>query len=174
MQPKNTDHNLQKGFTFIELIIYVAIVSVMISSLIGFAWNIILGGAKSATQQEVSANARYISERIKYEIRNSFGINSLSSTQIVLCETSGSCATNPTTISFTSPNIAIQKNGAAAVNLNSSDISVTSLAFTNNTSSDNKTENISFTFSVTSAYTGNRQEYQYTVNLRSSAEVRSN
>jgi hypothetical protein len=58
--------------------------------------------------------------------------------------------------------------------LNSSDISVTSLAFTNNTSSDNKTENISFTFSVTSAYTGNRQEYQYTVNLRSSAEVRSN
>src|SRR6266571_3526280 len=85
--------SLERGFTLIELIIYIAIVAIILTSLIPFAWNVIEGGAKSATEQEVFANARYVSERIKYEIRNASGINSVSATSISLSETSG--AVNP-------------------------------------------------------------------------------
>src|SRR3990167_11538866 len=65
------------GFTLIELILYVALITIILSAIVPFAWNTVQTGVKSAVQQEVNANARYISERIKYEIRNSTGINSV-------------------------------------------------------------------------------------------------
>jgi len=165
---------LLKGFTYIEAILYIAIVSIMLTTLIPFLWNIVEGGSQSSVQQEVSANTRYISERIKYEIRNSLGINSVSGTSIVLCETAGSCATNPTTITFASPNITIQNKGAAAVNLNSNDVRLSNLTFTNNTSGTNSTKNISFIFTAKYGYTGTRAEFSSTLTVQSSAEVRSN
>jgi len=67
------------GFTFVELLLYISVVSIMISSLVLFALTIINNGAKSSTHQEVFSQARYISERFKYEIRNATGINSVSS-----------------------------------------------------------------------------------------------
>lgn len=164
----------QTGFTFIEAILYVTIVSLMLTTLIPFAWNIIEGGSQSAVQQEVSSNARYISERIKYEIRNSLGINSSTSIQLVLCETAGSCTTSPTTITFSSPNITIRNKGAAAVNLNSNDVTISNFTFTNNTSIDNKTKNISFVFTVSQSYTGARSDFKSNVTVRSTAEIRNN
>ena len=70
--PSTTFKNVLKsgaGFTFIELILYVAIVTIILSALVPFAWSAIETGVKSAVKQEVNANARYLSERIKYEIR---------------------------------------------------------------------------------------------------------
>lgn len=166
--------HFQKGFTFIEAILYIAIISIMLSTLIPFAWDIIEGGAQSAVQQEVSSNARFISERIKFEIRNSLGINSLSANQIVLCETAGACATNPTTITFSSPNITIQNKGATVVNLNSNDVTVGSFTFTNNTSSNNSTQNISFVFTLTQTYSGARRDFSSSATVQSTAEIRSN
>ncbi len=168
---------LRKGFTFIEMILYVAIVSIVLTALIIYAWSVIGIGEKSAVQQEVSSNARYISERIKYEIRNSLGINSFSSTQIVLCQTSGSCATNPTTITFSSPNLTIQNKGATAVNLNSNDVVISGFSFTDytdNVSGNKLTKHIAFSLTVQSVYTGPRKEFKDTITLESSAEVRSN
>ena len=172
---KSQKFSYQLGFTFIEVILYVGLVTVIMSSIIPYAWNIIQGGVKSAYQEEVNSNARYVSERIKYKIRNSFGINSLTSTQISLCENSGSCLTNPTIITYATPNITISESGAATVNLNSDKVRITSFAFTNNTSGDNKTKNITFAMTITTSYQGTRKEYIYTIdNIRSSAEVRSN
>jgi len=163
------------GFTFIEAILYMGIVSIVMSSVIPFAWNIINSGVKSSYQEEVIANARYISERIKYEIRNSVGINSVSSSQIQLCRTVSPCsaASARTDITLSGTNVNISIAGAPAVNLNSNKVRVTSLTFTNNTLG--LTKNISFTMTVTTSYTGARKEYIYTIsNIRTSAEVRSN
>ena len=70
----------QSGFTFIEIILYFALVAIVMSAIIPFAWNVIGGSVKSSIQQEVFANARYVSEIIKYEVRNSTGINSVTAT----------------------------------------------------------------------------------------------
>ena len=51
------------GFTYIEMIIYLGIVTLMMTALIPFAWNAIEGGAKSATQREVYSQGNYISEQ---------------------------------------------------------------------------------------------------------------
>lgn len=159
------------GFTFIELILYIGIVSIVMTALVSFAWNIITSGAKSSTQQEVYSQARYISERLKYEIRNSNGINSVSSNQISLAK---DAPNNPTIIGFSGGNITIQQGSSAAVNLNSSLTTITGLVFTNYSSGDNKTKHIQFNFTINSNYGSARQEYILSTPIEGSTEVRSN
>ena len=57
------------GFTLIELIIYVAIISVVLFLMTGFLWNMVYGGAKATTQREIQQNARFAMERIIKAIR---------------------------------------------------------------------------------------------------------
>lgn len=174
---KNLKINKKSGFTFLELLIYVGIVTVVVSSLIKFAWNVIGSGVKNSTQEEVYAAARYVSERIKYEIRNSNGINTGSSTfgsspgVLSLVQTAPN---NPTVIDLSAGKVRIKLGAAATVDLNSNDTTVTSLIFTNYSSGDNKTKHVGFTLTIQSSSSSVRQEYSDSVTLRSSAEVRSN
>lgn len=163
--------NSHKGFTFIELILYVAIVTIILSALVPFAWSAVETGVKSAVQQEVNANARYITERIKYEIRNASGITSVNPNSISLTNFSPDTAT---VIDLSSGNVRINKNGGGTVNLNSFNTVINSLTFTNYTSSDNKTKHIQFVINVSASFTAARQEYQDSVVVESSSEVRSN
>ena len=169
--------NSHKGFTFIELILYVAIVTIILSAIVPFAWSAIETGVKSAVQQEVNANARYISERIKYEIRNSIGINSVAAASISLA--TSTTATNPTIIDRDLPtgNIRITQGAASPVNLNSANTVINSLTFTDFTdyvSGNFKTKHIRFVMTVAASFAPARQEYQDSVVVESSAEVRSN
>src|ERR1700683_242043 len=95
----------KKGFTYIDLLLYIGLVVIILSALIPFAWNAIETGVKSTTEQEVFSNAQYISERLKYEIRNATGINSVSATQISLGMSISS--TNPTIIGLSGGNLTI-------------------------------------------------------------------
>lgn len=163
----------QQGFTLIELILYVAIVTIMLSALTPMALNVIKGGVQSSTQQELYSQARYVSERIKYEIRNANGINSLTATAISLAKTDA--AVNPTVIFLTSGKITITQGVSAAVNLNSNDTTITSITFTDYTSSNNKTKNIGFVFTIDDAYGSSQTEFQApALTIQSSGEVRSN
>ncbi len=163
---------IDAGFTFIEAILYVSIVSIILTSLIPFAWSIIETGSKSAVQQEVSSNARYISEEIKYQIRNASGINSVSASSISLSESLSTI--NPTVITWTAPNVTIKQGTGATIQLNSNDTNISSFTFTNNISGDNATKNISFLFTAQQTYTGARQDFSSSITIQSSAEVRSN
>lgn len=168
----NQPTNNQQGFTLIELILYIAIVTIVISTIVPFAWNIIGGGTKSNTQQEVSSNARFISERIKHEIRNASGINNLTPTSLSLANSDSSL--NPTVINLSGSNIVITQGANPQVNLNSTDIKITTLTFTNYSSSDQKTKHVGFTLTVEANYPNASQEFQASTTIESSAEVRSN
>lgn len=160
------------GFTFIELILYISIVTIMLSAMVPFAWNVIGAAAKSNTEQEVFSQARFVSERIKYEVRNATGINSVAATSISLA--TAVPATNPTIIDLVGGNIRIKQGAGAVVVLNSPDVVISGLTFTNNTSADNKTKNISYVFTLSANYGSTRQEFVETTTVRSSAEVRTN
>lgn len=167
------EKNIQnkKGFTLIELLLYIGILSIVITSLVLFALRIITGNAKSSTQQEISSQARYISERLKYEIRNANGINSVSSNQISLIKDTPN---NPTIINLSAGKVMIQQGGNAAVSLNSVDINITDLTFSNYSLADNKTKNIGFTLTLVSNFQYSLPQYIDTISLRTCAEVRSN
>ena len=158
---------MKKGFTFIELLIYLGIVSIVLSSLVQFAWNAVGGGIKSNTEQEVYATARYVSERIKYEIRNAKSLTSVSGTSISYVDVDGTSST--IAVSGTK----IQINKGSAINLNSTDTNA-SITFTDYSSTDTKTKHVGFILTVQSNYGSTRQEYIDSVSLRGSAEMRSN
>lgn len=67
--------NTGSGFTFIELIIYIAIIAVFVVALILLVHNIVLGQVKNQALAEVQNNARLALARMKYEIRQSADIN---------------------------------------------------------------------------------------------------
>lgn len=88
----------KKGFTFIELIIYVAILGIIATSLIAFAWNVVYGRFKSQAQREVTQNMRYISDKIMYEVKNADSINVDNANKVTLV--SNDPNKNPVVIDF--------------------------------------------------------------------------
>lgn len=162
----------QKGFTFIEMLLYVGILALLMGSLLPATWEFLGSRAKVNTNSEVYSQVRNISERIKYEIRNASGINSVANTSISLA--SSVAANNPTVIDQLGAFIRIKQGAAAAVNLNSSDSTVSGLVFTNYTSGDNKTKNIQFVFTMSANYVTGRQEFKISSAIEGDAELRSN
>lgn len=161
------------GFTFIELILYISIVTIMLTAIIPFAWNVIGGGVKSSVEQEVFSQARYVSERIKYEIRNANSINSVNSPVNTIDLNTPTNAT--TVIDLSSGKIRIKYGAGTPIPLNSQDTTASLLTFTNYTSADNKTKHIQFSFTMDDIGTSTRQEYQVpSVTIEGSAEIRSN
>ena len=166
--------NSRRGFTFIELILYISILTIMLSAIIPFAWDVIGSGRKSATQQEVNSQARYISERIKYEIRNATNVNVLGNNIIIFSTSIPS--TNPTYIAKSVNNdlSIIQGSGNPWVKLHSANTTISKWFVSNFSSSDGKTKNIQFKFTVNSAFGSQNQMYKASSSIQSSAEVRSN
>ena len=161
----------QKSFTLVEVTLYVAIVATMLAAMVMLAWGVINNGVKSSVQQEVAGAARFISERIKYEIRNARDVNSVGASINLASFTP---ALDPVVIDLVSGRVRITQGTGTPVDLNSGDVVVTGLTFVDNRSADGRTKNISFDLTVATTPTGSSQVYRATVNLRSSAEVRSN
>lgn len=172
--------NTARGFTYIDLILYIAIVSLMLTTLVPFAWNIIEGGSKSSTQEELSSTARYVSERLLYEIRNAKGIDVSNTTFGQNIANSGKFAllnfapTNTTSLTISSGILQITQGTNQPVSLNSTNTKITNLVFTNFSSADGiTTQHVFFTLTIQAAYPSGRQEFQGSETIQANAEIRS-
>lgn len=169
-----------KGFTLIELIIYLAIVSVIVNTLVLFAWNVIGQGSKGNRQQEVYSAAMFLSEKIKYEIRNADDINTASSDfGINLAANAGkkislkaTGANDPIIFDVLSDQARIKRGVNASVPLNPTGTKITDLTFINFSSGTGTTKSIQFTLTVTALNPSAGNVYE-TTSIESSAEVRS-
>ncbi|MBI4079053.1 MAG: hypothetical protein HY429_02030 [Candidatus Levybacteria bacterium] len=169
------------GYTYIELILYIAIVTIMMQALIPFAWSIIQGGVKSSVQQEVFSQTRFISEKLKLEIRNAGDISlAQSDFDVNLAENATKKITLTTltgqtiVIDVSSGVVRIKRGSNPPVAINAANIAVTDLTFTNYSSLDSKTKHVGFMLSTTSSNPSPRQEYQANIALKTSSEIRSN
>lgn len=93
----NHDNNVN-AFTLIELILYIAIYSIIVTSIISMSLMVVYGRLKINSQKEVIQNLRYVSDRIIYEVKNSSGVTQVSSNQITLANNDPN--RNPTSIEF--------------------------------------------------------------------------
>lgn len=119
----------QKGFTLIEMLFYVALFSVV--SLILIKAIITMVGSFRETQITSDINqANQIIERVSREIRQADGINTISGSNLKLDTTDASG--NPATITFTlsGTNLELRENDVLIGNLNSTNVAVNSLSFT--------------------------------------------
>ena len=157
---------LYRGFTLVELILYIAIVTMLMTAVISFTSDIVYGRVKSQVHQEVNQNIRLASKRIIYEIKNASGVNSVSASSISLASTDA--GRNPTVIDISSGRLRIGYGGNQYF-LTSNKVSVSSLTFTDLSAASSK--NIKFSITVES--TGDRKEFQKSETFETSVELRS-
>ena len=161
----------QGGFTLIELILYIVLVTMMLGTLIPFAWNVIEGSVKVSVEQEVYSQARYMSEVIKKSIRDGSSVTTCNATTLTLAHPVP--AQNPVTYTFSSNAITVTSGTAipAPVRIHSTDTRINSFNCTNYTGTG--TDSVQVTFTIAGNYTGStRNEYTETLNIQLAAETR--
>lgn len=160
--------NHQSGFTLIELILYIALVSIFISGAIFFAWDVIYGREKVFQQQMIEQNGRAALSRVAYEIRRAKDIQSVAGNQIVLDNDSST-----TTIFLLEGAIQIITEGAGPYELTSNQVKVTSLSFTDLTSSNKDTKGIAVNLTLSQAQTAVSAELTAQTTMSVSVELNS-
>ena len=167
----------QKGFTLVELIVYIAIVTVFISGAILFTWDIIYGRVKSKVQRDLNQNMRFSVKRINFEIKNASGLNYVNSNEICLANTDSSY--NPVRIYESGQRLYIAWGGGSvdcttmtfSEPLISTDVVVSNLSFLELSSNP---QSININYEITLESVGDRTEWKDSQTYTSSVELRSN
>jgi type II secretory pathway pseudopilin PulG len=168
---------MNKGMTLVEIIIYVAILSLVSTAFITISINMMSLKTKSVSQQEIGHNLRFISQKINYEIRNAKSISTTTPTSITLILSNAS--RSPTVFDLNNGNIRMGFGSAGSCPttnpciLNSNLINISQFSVTNLSSGDSKTQNIDYTISGNFINNSGRQEFDASGFINDSAEVRS-
>lgn len=172
--------NNKKGYTLIEMIIYIAIVTGVLVMASSFAWNIINNKSKSQAVREVQENGRFIMEKLTQGIRAAYNVTTVTNTSLTLSMKDANL--NPivtevfyldlvnNSLKFTQSNLTYCTPAVPCV-LNSNQVKITNLKFTN-LSSGNKTQNIKINLTIEHINPDQRPEWQASTNLESTVELR--
>lgn len=169
--------NKQKGLTLIEVIIYVAILGMVSTTLLTMSINMMSLKSKGVAQQELASSLRYISQKINYEIRNAKAIATTTASSISLTVADGS--RSPTVFDLNNGNIRMGAGSGGECPttspcvLNSNLINISQFAVTNLSSGDSKTQNIKYTISGNYINNSGRAEFEASGTISDSVEVRS-
>lgn len=117
----------KKGFTLIEFIIYFSITFFVMSAITLTMINVLEARIKIYSIETVNHNARIMMERITYEVRNSEKINQTNENYLEL-EVSSSI-NNPVIFELQNGDLTIKRGEKDAETLNTQEILVTSLVF---------------------------------------------
>jgi len=132
----------ERGTTLVELIIYIGIVGMILTTISMFLINLLTTRVKTSAMSEVLTNSRLVQDRLHDAVRHAEGINLGAS---VFGSDPGTLSINmvdvlddPIIFSLTADNGQFQINKAGAGNaiLTSDHVEVTNLVFTNLTSVD--------------------------------------
>lgn len=132
---------MQRGFTLVELIIYVSIISLIGTAAVHYTLGVSQARNKNEVTQQIQANGRTALQLVSQRIRGATGLNVASSTfdasPGVLTLTFATSTKNPTVIDLTSENgqLRIQEGTTAPVIITPATMQITNLTFTDLTSS---------------------------------------
>ncbi|HEY4478171.1 MAG TPA: prepilin-type N-terminal cleavage/methylation domain-containing protein [Candidatus Paceibacterota bacterium] len=134
----------KKGFTLLEMVFYVALFSVI--SLILVQAIITMVASFRETQITADINqTNQVLERVSREIRQAISISTITATNLKLNTTDSSG--NAATITFTlaGTNLELRQNDVLIGNLNSTNLNITALTFTQITTSNSSAVKIEMT-----------------------------
>ena len=133
MLRKKRKKSKKNGFTLIELVIYLFIVTVSLTVILSFGWMVFHSAIKSQAAREVQQNTRLAMERISQALINSssvdFPVIGTSSDRISLSMQED--ALNPTLFELNSGRLLMREGGGSSFNLVSERVRVAYLEFSN-------------------------------------------
>ncbi len=165
----------ERGFTLVEMLIYIAIFAVAISSFVFLGVTISESRNESYVVQEVQANNRMALDIISQKIRQATSVNIGSSTfgsdPGVLSLAMAEAGSDPTLINLDQDDgtLRITEGASSPVNVTSKQVTVKSLIFTNLT--DGERENIKIEMTVEYKNSGD-VEYIYSQSVQTAVSVR--
>jgi len=160
------------GFTLLEILLYLGIVSIVLLAVGAIGLNIFFGKAKLTAIGEVSQNARFTIERIGESIRSAEVINNpvQGTFDSTLSLQMANLLENPTVVDLLDNTIRIRKGTGAITDLTSNEVTVTSLQFSN-VSYSNTPGTIRIQMTVEAANPENRQEYSFEKTFYTTANI---
>ena len=160
-----------QGFTFIETLIYLAIVGVVISSFISFSLSITAARNKAYVVQEVQANTRMALGLIARTIRQAGGVLNPASGTAAGSLTLDMPGPDPDIMfSLTSGILYITEGVGDPVAITSDEVNIVNLVFTNLALSTDK-DNIRVEITAEYGNSGSL-EYAYSQSLRTAVSIR--
>lgn len=163
----------QHGYTLIELLLYVVIIGMLLTSVVSFMGTVTEARVKNQTIAEVNDQGAMVMSYITQTIRNASSISApaaggVAATSLTLVVPTASLS--PTIFSLNGTTFQVKEGAAAAIALTSGDVEVSSLSFKNLTRSGTSgIVQVSFTLSRVNPANQNAFNYQKT--FTSSAEV---
>jgi len=164
---------MKKGFTLVEMLLYLAILSVVILSFSSFLFLSYTSRSKAATIAEIEQQGSQTMSLITQNIRNAASITApaggVSASSLTLTEYTG--AVSPTVFDQSGNTMRITEDTTAAVNITSNRVVVSNLSF-RNLSRPSTPGVIQIKFTLTHINPDNRGEYSYSKNFTSTASLR--
>lgn len=164
--------NQPKGFTLIELILYIGISSFILLSITLFATLMIQGRIKSEVINEVEQQGYQVMQLITQNIRNAKNINNPASgeSETLLLGMDGD--TDPIQFILKDSTLYIQEGGGEMIHLTNNQVEVSKLNFVNNSRS-NTPGAIHIEFTLSHKNSSEKNEYHFQKTFKSSASLRS-
>ena len=155
---KNFKNKKQYGYALLELLFYIALFTVLVLVVINAMITMARAFKEIAVQTEL-IQSETIMERISREIRASSSITSISATDLKL---------NTTEFKLSGTDLQFLENNVLTGNLNTPNISITALIFTQITTTKSKAIKIFLTLKANDDMSGRLVDFYDTVVLRGS------
>jgi hypothetical protein len=170
------DKKKLKGFTFLEVILYLAIATIVVGIFFAFGWNIVIARVKSATCRETHQGAILVAERLKRELRMS---ESIDRGESVFGEVPGKIVfdtpAGPVTIESVDDRVRIKRGSSDPVYLSGDNMKIRNFLLEDSKNSEDETTYVGFSFDAEAYYPDaqNRQEYQCAIPEKSGVAPRN-
>ncbi len=177
----NNKTKQNQGTTLMELIIYVALVSVFLLISGYFTLDILLGKQKAYVQQEVENNITFAETKISANLRSAINIFGDSNFNTNLATTSGSkfsiqaynSGDDPTVIDISNGILRIKKGTGQFQEITSKSVQITNLTFYNLSSTDSTTKHIRYILTIRSVNNTNNTSFDASQTIENSIELRN-
>lgn len=160
------------GFTLIEFIIYIAIISFILVLTTGFLWDVIQGDIKETSYQEVQQNGRFVLTKIIQETKKATSINyplpgaSADSLSLAMADPN----LNPTLFDINQGKLRIIQGNSPSYELTTDRVIIENLQFTN-LSYPGTPGTIRVEITINHLNPEGRAEYQASIDLKSTVSL---
>lgn len=169
-------HKVSAGFTFVEVLIYIALLVIGSGALFSFGLSMLSMREKAATMRETIGAARFLEETLKREIRSAQGVDIGNS---IFDQIDGKIILNgpdgEVIISALSDQVSIKRGESDPEFLNPDNVAIRNFKLSKQVSIDGVVQFVGFSFSAEANYpsAGELAQYQYVSEVNSGATIRS-
>lgn len=164
----------QKGFTLVELVLYVSICSILLLTISSFLSFLLGARVRSQAISEVNQQGFQAMSLITQTIRNgrSIQVPGIGTSSSTLSITTSNALLNPTIFDVSSTTLRVKEGSKTAILLTNSRVKLSALTFQNVSSSSSTEKIIRISFTLDAVNQGGRSEYSFTKSFSGSATLR--